>query len=244
MWKFGFLFLVILFAIAPNITSIQLPDYMKKCGLKDPELNKCIIEHANDAIPVLVKGDDILGIPILSPVIIPKIDLYDGDFRLDLSNVTFDNFKDFIMTDIHFDIKEKESDFVLKSKYMKFAAKYAIKDGQILTRSISGNGKFLMTLVNNTIRYKVNVATYEKNGEKHIRRSNPELKLESERGFYYFENILSVDEGMEDVNIYLQEHWEEVQRKTQPGIEKFILKYIELVLSAVNDNVPVKEIFL
>ncbi|GJQ70413.1 hypothetical protein Trydic_g9296 [Trypoxylus dichotomus] len=140
-------FLVFLyFYFVANVVALDFPSYVKKCSAKDPELNKCLRNRANEVIPHLVKGDRILGIPVLSPVKIPKLDFQDGGFKLSLTDVHFDNFKDFTLSDVIFDLQGSNIQYTLNSKYLNFTSNYALNNAQIMRRNVFGRGRFRMVL--------------------------------------------------------------------------------------------------
>ncbi|GJQ86313.1 hypothetical protein Trydic_g9009 [Trypoxylus dichotomus] len=82
------------------VFGLELPSYLRKCSLSDPNLRQCLIDNANFAIPRLVKGEAEYNWPLLSPLLIPELELPGPDFTVTLRNVRLEGFENFKMTDI------------------------------------------------------------------------------------------------------------------------------------------------
>ncbi|KAI4458774.1 pnas-3 related [Holotrichia oblita] len=226
------------------VDNVPLTEYIKRCDLKDPQLNACLTDHANQAIPFLVKGDPSIGVPVLSPLTIPKLELSGDRFTVILTDVHFDNFKDMVVTESEFDLPNEKYWFVLACKYLNFTADYTLKDGQILSRTLSGDGKVEMSLYENSIRYSAGMVKYPKDGQNYLKTTDPTMTLESQRTYFRFENLWSDDDEGEDINAFLEENWQVVQSKIKPGVEELIKDKITLAMRAVQDNLSIEEAFL
>ncbi|KAK9686084.1 hemolymph juvenile hormone binding protein (JHBP) [Popillia japonica] len=224
--------------------SAKLPDYLKRCDLKDPKLNDCLIDHANQAIPVLVKGDPSIGIPVLSPLTIPKVELSGERFTVTLTDVLFDNFKDMVVTESELDLPNNKYWFVLGCKYLNFTADYTLKDGQILTRTLSGDGRLEMSLMDNIMRYSSSMARYAKDDQTYLKSTESTLTLKSDRMYFNFENLWSDDDDGQDIAEFLQENWKVLQTKVLPGLEILIKEKIDAVMTAVQENSSIEESFI
>ncbi|GJQ84806.1 hypothetical protein Trydic_g19571 [Trypoxylus dichotomus] len=232
-------------SIVVNVIGVEFPAYIKRCAINDPNISQCIEDHGNLAIPQVVKGIESLGIPVLSPFRVSELQLYAKNFRLLLTNVIFDNFKDARLHNVKFDLQHNSSTFDLRTKFLNFTSQYSIEDGQVLTQNISGKGKFHMSLTDNVLKFNLSLSQYVKDGKTHLDISHVDCKLISERALYDFENIRrSSAKPGDDINLFIQQNWASIMEKTTPGVEQFLLKYYLLVIKTMIRNFPINEMFL
>ncbi|KAK9745055.1 hemolymph juvenile hormone binding protein (JHBP) [Popillia japonica] len=239
---------------------------MRRCDLKDPKLNQCIRNHGNQAIPILVRGDSSLGISRLSPVITPKArfngkrfnltlsDIFFDNFKdmrfngkrfnLTLSDIFFDNFKDMRIIDTNLDVRRGKYNFSIACSYLTFNSSYILTDSQILTKTLSGNGRFEMKLADNMMRYSGDLIVRKIGSRNYLKSTNTVMKLESKRMQFRFKNVQSTKPGNEDFIAFLQENWKVIHQKINPNITEFLKSRIDSVFAAVEDNVVVEDIFI
>ncbi|KAJ8939706.1 hypothetical protein NQ318_009806 [Aromia moschata] len=66
--------------------------YFKSCHRSDPNIDQCAIQHGNEAIPTLVKGDRKYGIPVLAPLVLPSVVLStDENFKINMRDIHINN---------------------------------------------------------------------------------------------------------------------------------------------------------
>ncbi|GJQ72570.1 hypothetical protein Trydic_g13452 [Trypoxylus dichotomus] len=75
---------------------MELPSFIPKCSLSDPNLGDCIKEKANIVIPLVAKGVPEFGIATASPVFIPLVE--SKELHLVMNDVYCDDLKDFRLT--------------------------------------------------------------------------------------------------------------------------------------------------
>ncbi|KAK9678894.1 hemolymph juvenile hormone binding protein (JHBP) [Popillia japonica] len=238
------LFVFLLAELSISTFGAKLPYYMRRCDLKDPKLNQCIRNHGNQAIPILVRGDSSLGISRLSPVITAKARFNGKRFNLTLSDIFFDNFKDMRIIDTNLDVRTGKYNFSIGCPYLTFNSSYILKDSQILTKTLSGNGRFEMKLADNMMRYSGDLIVRKIGGKNYLKSTNTVLKLESKRMQFRFKNVQSTKPGNEDFIAFLQENWKVIHKKINPNVTEFLKSRIDSVFAAVENNVVIEDIFI
>ncbi|KAK9678893.1 hemolymph juvenile hormone binding protein (JHBP) [Popillia japonica] len=199
-------------------------------------MNYCLTSKSN--LNIISKCDHSIGIPLLLPLTIQKLELSGERFTVTLTDVLFDNFKDIVVTESELDLKNNKYSFVLGCKYLYFIADYTLKDGQILTRTPSGDDRLEMSLMDNIMRYSSSMPRYPKDDQTYLKSTDSTLTLKSDRMYFNFEN-----DG-QDIAEFLRENWKVLQTKVLPGLEILIKEKIDAVMTAVQENSSIEETFI
>ncbi|GJQ86329.1 hypothetical protein Trydic_g9025 [Trypoxylus dichotomus] len=197
---FGFLF------SDCNVFGLDLPSDIPQCSISNPELNDCIRDKANIAIPLLAKGRPELGVPVMSPVNLSRGHLEGKNLKITLLQPTTDFVKDVRLKHGLFDVKNAKAGFDGSLDVLTLTGDYVIEDGQIGAHKVHGKGKFNMTLVGNALRFRADVRNYEKDGEMYIQMVNSTMGLDTDRAYYSFENLQTPDKGV-DIGDFVDKNW-------------------------------------
>ncbi|GJQ86331.1 hypothetical protein Trydic_g9027 [Trypoxylus dichotomus] len=233
------LFVIIFCGVLSRSFTVDLPSYITPCSLKDPALSECIKNEANAAIPTVVKGEPLLRLPVLSPLVIPELAIGGANLQIKLTDLRNDDLKDLRFSATKLDFANKRAGFVGFVDKFTVLATYSIKDGKIGSRSVSGSGKFNMTLVGNTIDYKCDVDVVEKDGEQYLQIVDPTLVLTIERAYYSFENLRSSSGG--DANAYVEKNWRLLTDELKSSLDKIFKNLLTETLGGVTAYVPMRE---
>ncbi|KAK9686080.1 hemolymph juvenile hormone binding protein (JHBP) [Popillia japonica] len=117
---------------AVNVLAKDLPSYITQCSLKEADLNGCIRDNGNKAIPVIVKGDPDLGIPSLSPITVKELVLGGDNLKIMVTDAYCDDLKTTKLTETLFDLKNQKAGYTAVIDSLTVTGKYSIKDGKIL----------------------------------------------------------------------------------------------------------------
>ncbi|GJQ86317.1 hypothetical protein Trydic_g9013 [Trypoxylus dichotomus] len=226
-----------------SAASYDLPSYIERCSLSDPNLNECFKEKANLAIPFLAKGDKELGIPQAAPVTIPVAPSYSSDFKFILYDAYSESLRDLKVTKVLFDLKTGKVDLEANLNSAVLTAKnYTILNGTIVGVKASGHGAFNMTLANLAVYFKADIRKFKKGGEDYFELANSQVTSSVERGYYYFENLKS--EEKDDMNAYIDENWKKFRLQLKPTIESYLKTFIYYPINVIFNRVPINKMFL
>ncbi|GJQ86309.1 hypothetical protein Trydic_g9005 [Trypoxylus dichotomus] len=243
---------------------VELPSYLRKCSKSDPNLNQCIIDNANFAVPEVVRGmclqiesyagETRFNWPLLSPLLISELELPGSDFTVILRDVRLDGLENFKMTDIRqvklrttkgsrvFSLDKRSHVVIGTVPLYSLTADYTIQDKGLLSRSILGGGKLRASLEQNTLQYNFDLDRIEKNGETHLKYAEDvRLSLKTKRIFYNFKDFFVSDAANFDE--FIRKHKEIVEYRLRPAIEQVTLNYLQHVLNNFVETVPLKDIF-
>ncbi|GJQ86328.1 hypothetical protein Trydic_g9024 [Trypoxylus dichotomus] len=211
-------------SIICTLTIFILASFIPKCSLSDPNLGDCIKEKANVAIPLVAKGVPEFGIPSVSPVLVPLGE--SKELHLVLNDVYTDDIKDFRLTKAYLDIKKGKAEFTLYLDRLEgIAVNYTITSGMLLGLLVSGHGKYNITMVGITVKYSSDIKTYDKGDDTYLSLANGTTSTNIERGYYYFENLQSPNEG--DMNKYIDDHWQDYRFQNMFIIASMIIDSID-----------------
>ncbi|GJQ86308.1 hypothetical protein Trydic_g9004 [Trypoxylus dichotomus] len=246
---------------------VELPSYLRKCSKSDPNLNQCLIDNSNFAVPKVVRGMYFLiesyagearfNWPLLSPLLISELELPGSDFTVILRDVRLEGLEDFKVTDMRQVVNGAVPLYFL-------TADYTIQDKGLSSRSILGGGKLKISLGmpilkhllhqtivdallndisgQNTYKFNFDLDRTEKRGETHLKfGEDVRFSLKTKHIFYNFEDFIVSDPANFDE--FIRKHKEIVEYMITPAIERMTLDHLQHVLSNFLDRAPLKDIF-
>ncbi|GJQ86330.1 hypothetical protein Trydic_g9026 [Trypoxylus dichotomus] len=225
-----------------DVYSLELPTYIRQCSLSDPELNKCSLESAINAVPHLIKGDKDYGIPAVQPLTLAKGKFGGDELTIDVLKVTGDAFKDVKVHDVQFDYEAKQMGFDATIDKFTLSGRYSITNGVIGEYRTHGNGDFNITLVGNTLNFQTEINMYQKGKESYVRITDSNLRLDTETAHFFFENLQARGDPI-DMNEYINENWELLFEEIKPSLEEYLMKYVRYVVDGITNNVPFNKIY-
>ncbi|KAK9686085.1 hemolymph juvenile hormone binding protein (JHBP) [Popillia japonica] len=218
----------------PNgVKSAELPNYIPKCSLSDPNLNECIKENANSIIAILAKGDIDFGIPSLSPVVFQEAPGHGKNISFVLYNTYHDNIKDMQLDKASYDLENAKNYTILSGKFIDVTAK-----GQVLL----GHGRFNMTLERVIMEYKADISKYEKRGDIYLDLTKSDLSTTNGHSYFYFENLKSPERA--DVNDYINKNSKIFVGQLKPILDRYLNTFFSYTLNVIFGKVPFTEMFL
>ncbi|GJQ86318.1 hypothetical protein Trydic_g9014 [Trypoxylus dichotomus] len=239
------LFSVCLLSVASYASAAgsDLPPFIEKCSLSDPNLSECFKEKANLAIPFLVKGYKALSISQVLPATFDTAPCYADGISFIIYDTYSDSLKDLKITDALFDLKNNKAEFEAVMDRVEVTAKnYTILNGTFVGVKASGHGSFNMTMVKLVISFKGDIRKYKKGGEDYLELTNSKLVSNVDRGYYYFENLKS--EEKDDMNAYIDENWRKFSQQLLPVVETYMKTFVYHPVNVIFKEVPINKMFL
>ncbi|PNF31886.1 hypothetical protein B7P43_G07896 [Cryptotermes secundus] len=253
-----------------SATALKLPDFVKKCSLKDPEFNACALKNAREALPHIVNGLKKFQIPVLDPLIVEEIRAVDGQIDMAGLNVRVEGIRNAILESIRshparefceagwhrhtdrsntlsvhsfdFDQKKIAAEVVVPEAH--FSGRYEVK-GKLLTLPLSGNGPFNSTFYHLYVKY---VTTFDltKHDDGHVYLEPKEYKVhfQPKNVKAHLGNLFNGNTVLGDImNQFINENWREVlQELGQPTYDALGL-VVHKILNNTMRVVPYKDLF-
>lgn len=208
------------------------------------------MENSKEAIAGLLKGVPALGIPVLDPLKIEKIEQTSSGSRsvslnFSLSDVEVIGLSKAELVKSEFDTANKIIQFSIKIPQMVIASDY-ILNGKFLVVPVTGNGKLTLTIDELDFTYSMNYNIEEKDGVEYVIPNFPgKLTYTTSKVTPVFENLFNGDQNLgENFNKMVNENWQEWDAHVGPGIADALAQVIGTLLKRVTDAVPYKEMFL
>ena len=143
-----FLFLT----IVVGFVAAEIPPYIYICGIKNPNLDDCIIKSVAILSKKLAAGIPELNVPPTDPMLIGDMTLIDiANFKAIGSDVTLSGLLTYHINSLHLDLEKQQVDFDLNLAEAKIDGNYNIS-ARIL---IPINGKGPLTFTSNDVNAKI-----------------------------------------------------------------------------------------
>ncbi|CAH0550088.1 unnamed protein product [Brassicogethes aeneus] len=225
-------------------SALDLPSYIKPCKKDDPNLNDCSLKQTKLAFPFISKGDKKFKSPPLNPLLLPLIEVDTGpNLKLKMTDLNVHGLDSIEFKEANFDTKANKAHFTL-SATLNFIGKYEI-DGKILVLPITGDGNCNITFSGGDFTYDMNWKLVEKNNKQYAQIETYKLDMKLKRAYFHFENLFKGDKLLGDnMNMVLNDNWEEVMKEVGPGITHTIEVVVHNVVKAYLEQIPYREMFV
>ncbi|XP_066909479.1 protein takeout [Halyomorpha halys] len=226
-----------------------MPPYIKRCK-NDKSLNDCILKNSKEAINGLIKGDSKLGIPVLEPLKVDKIEHSTSASRsvslnFTLSQVNIYGIPKTELVKSELDTSKKIIKLNFKIPQLVIKSNYHL-NGKFLVVPVVGNGKLTLTIDNLFVTFSTNYNIVKKKGTEYIDLILPaKLSYTTTKVSPVFENLFNGDKNLGDnFNKVVNENWREWDAHVGPGIADALGQVIASILKRATSTVPYNEIFL
>ncbi|XP_066156121.1 protein takeout-like [Euwallacea fornicatus] len=197
---------------APKFKAKPLPNYISPCKIDDPDLSKCALSHAKQAMPTILKGDPAYKVRNLDPFHLEEANISPNkDLSLILTNVDFSGMDHLELLDMNFDLKKKHISAKIHADLLTITGKYDVS-GQILVVPIKGNGPLKLDFedCNFVYSFDYDVITQE-DGNQYMSNIRPNIEAEIGNARYRLDNLFDGNKELGDnVNKVLNENSKEV----------------------------------
>ncbi|GJQ86305.1 hypothetical protein Trydic_g9001 [Trypoxylus dichotomus] len=235
---------ILIFCSALSVSfGVDLPPFIRKCSRSDPNLTQCAITNANLAIPTLVKGVPSLDIPVLSPLLVPELELPGSTFTVSLTNIRLEGLENLRVRNANFSLGKRHQGVSFEIPLLHIAANYKIITNGLFASSIQGGGKLKVSLDQNLGILDFDLDRYQRDGNIHLKFGGWNIGWKTQRIFYNFSDLYTSNTFLVDFPEFLNKHKEIVDYRIKPAAQKLFLRYLKLVLDNVVEKVPVTEIF-
>uniref|UniRef100_A0A0K8SNB3 Protein takeout n=3 Tax=Lygus hesperus TaxID=30085 RepID=A0A0K8SNB3_LYGHE len=249
MW---WLVVVSLCVVAVTGERKKLPAELKVCKRNDPNVNECVKQAIQDAIPRFKDGVPDLGIEQLDPFFLGDIALdkkkHDGspvDIDLSWNDVVITGIKSAkvvsVVADWDHNLVSIESTL---TDPIDIKGKYNI-DGMMLILPIKGSGDFDCKLEGFKAHIKIHGVPQEVDGKKYMMVDRMVFTFDTKHAFIDHKNLFNGDKILGDaMNAFLNENWRDIVDELKPAIEAALSSHFQPVVEKVFNVIPIDEIAL
>ncbi|XP_019867810.2 uncharacterized protein LOC109596678 [Aethina tumida] len=232
-------------AVFVTVASLHLPNYIIPCKKSDPKFDECVKEKATLALPKVAQGDKKFKSPLLTPLILPAIDVDAGpNLELKLKNIAVKGLDKIEFINTKVDLSKKSGHFYLRIDNVNFAGKYEI-NGQILVLPIKGEGDANITFVDGKYDYRFSWSLINKEGKDYAKIDNASLDMKLKKATFYLGNLFGGDKALGDnMNTVLNDNWEDVLKEIGVGISHTIEVVVTDIFKKYFESIPIDEIFI
>lgn len=250
---------------------LKLPSYIEPCSKRDPKIEECIKNQANNVIPIIApKGDKTYRIPSADPLIINQLEFSPGQVRVQAKDVKFDDLavkrppssitlnivaKDLVVrglknsrvVNLKFNYNDPNQHYDIEMEIPRTEVKGKYKaNGKILLLPITGDGDCYINITNAHAFFSFdNKLTKRKDGLHYATPVNPQLRINVKGDMKtHLTNLFSGNKLLADnMNQFLNDNWQDVFREIGPTIADAIEQVIMHLLTNMFDQVPFEHAF-
>ncbi|KAL1492276.1 hypothetical protein ABEB36_012750 [Hypothenemus hampei] len=225
-------------------TYLKTP-YIKPCSRSSPDFKKCCVNHGNEALPALLKGDNRLKLPSMTPLTFPKVEVNAGpNLKLSFNDANFYGLETIQLLDMDVDFGQQTMEVKLKSDRISVIGQYDV-DGKIMVLPLTGKGPENITIINTDFVYKMTYTTTVKNGKAYVKPAKDDLKWKIAKAYFQLDNLFNGNVQMGDnVNKFLNDNDQDVLKELGGAVTEVIRIIARTVADALFSSTPLDEIFL
>lgn len=237
-----FLKVLLFFAAVAGFASAELPSYMHVCGIRNPNLDQCIIDSVNAMADTLRVGDPELSIPAAEPFVMDKVQLANfPNFKAYGTNITIYGFPTYHINYLHFDTDKRQVDVDLTFKEIRMEAEYNVSARIIIP--IEGSGPIHLVTKNVGAKVRINYDVVDHKGKKYVYFTSMTTKLDIKDFEAKFE-ARNFDKTLQDaVRQALGGSHKEILDSSRPSIEKVISQKCLEIANKICKNFTYDELF-
>ncbi|EGI62096.1 hypothetical protein G5I_09610 [Acromyrmex echinatior] len=207
-------------------TDVTIASYIHVCGLRNPNLDKCIMDSIDNLKDLICKGIPELNSPPLVPFFIKQITISDTDnAKLYLKDAEITELCDFTINSFHIDVDKLHFNIDLLFKHVRLNGTYDF-DIKVLLPFVQ-KGSVYFTADDMGAKAEIDMKLVTKNDKKYVYLSKITLKLGLKKLNYIFDiNENQSTQLNEIISNFFGSNEEEFISKVTPSIEEEISKQI------------------
>lgn len=234
---------VLTFALFTTYVIAEVPSYMHVCGRRNPNLDGCIINSANDMKSKLCQGIPEIDIPPLESLVLPPLTLSEtNNVKLYVKDVHVIGVCGFVINDAHLDLDKLKGNMNIQLNNILINSTYDF-DIHILVALISKGPCFVsMGSINVDIQFDLKKIT--KNGKEYLYMSKILTNIVIKNSKIKFEiNDSNKNQLQEIIANFVGGNQEELLITFTPALEEAISKLIISTFNNVLKHFTYDELF-
>ncbi|XP_059490190.1 uncharacterized protein LOC132205255 [Neocloeon triangulifer] len=236
-------------SLLASLEARKLPTGLKGCSRNDPDLNACLLQSANAAVPYMSKGIPSYGVLPMDPMRIDEIAILDKGaqkqlaLNLIMKNVDLVGLRNVKVNKISLSPDGGPASWNCNTPYLSLIGQYDVS-GKVLILPIQGKGDINITMENVEYTYKFDVEKFTKGTKTGIRPANHSLDFKTSRITMRLENLFNGQKELSDqMNVFLNENWQELTNELGPPIAEALSAATNHRVEAIMRLVSLEEMF-
>ncbi|XP_046393507.1 protein takeout-like [Ischnura elegans] len=240
-------FLVLVLAASPAVSSLKLTDLTKICEPKDPELGPCIVKMAQEMLAKMENGLPEWGVPKLDPLKVPTMNVQRGGGAAAFNITLIDSYHHGLSEIRFLSASARPKNYELRFKVWlprySIVGKYDMS-GRLLLLPITGRGDSNITLSNLTAEWTLRGKPMVRDGLTYMDQQQFRVKVFPEKVRVRFENLFEGNRLLgATMNNLLNTHWKELYKDLGPGLEEAISQLHLALTKKMFSKIPFTEFF-
>ncbi|XP_049799296.1 protein takeout-like isoform X2 [Schistocerca nitens] len=237
--------LLLLLLCAAHLTRCRdLPQYIKACSEKDPNMSECALKNGRAAIPYVVKGDPSIKLLPQDPLKVTEIVVDEKGLKFTMRDVVIRGEAKGDLQDARSFPSERRLELDVWFPVLDMSFKYNVS-GKVLVLPLDGAGTGTMKLENVTIHYKINYEPYRNGDTDHIKATVAQSRGEIGHMALNLQNLFNGDKFLGDnTNKVLNENWEVLVGDVGPAMFESFRAVAQNLVDTIFDGVPYRKVIL
>ncbi|XP_049773894.1 protein takeout-like isoform X3 [Schistocerca cancellata] len=236
--------LLLLLCAAHLARGRDLPQYIKACSEKDPNMSECALNNGRAAIPYLVKGDPSIKLLPQDPLEVTEIVVDEKGLKFTMRDVVIRGEAKGGLQDARSFPSERRLELDVWFPVLDMSFKYNVS-GKVLVLPLDGAGTGTMKLENVTIHYKINYEPYRNGDTDYIKATVAQSRGEIGHMALNLQNLFNGDKFLGDnTNKVLNENWEVLIGDVGPAMFESFRAVAQNVVDTIFDGVPYRKVIL
>ncbi|KAF2900819.1 hypothetical protein ILUMI_05358 [Ignelater luminosus] len=240
---------ILLVSLSSCTFGLNLPATFKQCK-RDGNINACMKEAIQDALPKIHNGIPEFNIPVLEPLEVTSITIGEGKSAVNVVQ-NYKNAKLYgllvggTIDNVELKLDGSSSDWIMEGiiPEVKIIADYEF-NGKVLLLPIVGSGNSETVFKNVKFRLEMHGEASQKNGAEYGAVTKATMTLLPEHITFNFENLFNGDATLgSQMNQVLNDNWKEVWEDVRGGYEEALGQIIQNVVNKLIRKIPTDQLF-
>ncbi|XP_033333427.2 uncharacterized protein LOC117224537 [Megalopta genalis] len=234
---------VLLFVAAvAGYASAEFPSYIHVCGLRNPNLDQCIIDSVNSIADTIRVGDPELGIPSAEPFLMDRVNLADlPNFKAYGTNIKIYGLPTYHINSLHVDPEKHQFDVDLTFREIRMEADYNVTARILIP--IVATGPIHLVIKDVGAKTQILYELVDHKGKKHMYFSSMTTNLDIKDFDAKFESRNFDKTVQQAVGQALGGSHKEIIETCKPAIESAISKKCLDLANNICKNFTYEELF-
>ncbi|XP_054267073.1 protein takeout-like [Macrosteles quadrilineatus] len=237
--------IVVALATAHIVAARPADDHHHGCKTKENSFKECFIESGNHLFKMLHKGDKSLNLPVLDPLEVKKMTVFNlgQHMRLEMSDATHRGLGDAVISSA--DADPQHYTFMMNMTIPKYSikGKYDM-NAKIANLPMQGVGNADITLEDLQVWWDVKGKPVTRKGKQYMEITEFKANFAPKVMKIHLDNLFNGNKELgTTINTFLNENWEEVLKQLKPSMEKSWSQLMKAIGTKLLEKIPYKEMF-
>ncbi|KAG8323727.1 hypothetical protein J6590_001479 [Homalodisca vitripennis] len=236
---------VILVAVASCSLARPADEKNNGCNVKQDTFTSCFMDAGNHLFKMLSKGDKKMGLPVLDPLEVKKMKVFDNGDRmhLKLMDATHTGLGASVINKAQADPEHFK--FMLNMTIPKYNIKGTYDmNAKVAMLPVMGTGDADITLEDLTVIWDVKGKPVTKKGTQFMEITDFKVDIVPKVMKMKLDNLFNGNQELgTTMNTFLNENWEDVYKQLKPSIERSFSQLMSTLGSKMLEKIPYNKMF-